>query len=91
MPETTALLAERFDHIFYTGNGRVGAHRDGGGREAPDAGHARARRQEPVHRRRDADLDVAARRIAWGKFLNAGQTCIAPDYVLVHAATARPS
>ena len=30
-----------------------------------------------------ADLEVAARRIAWGKFLNAGQTCIAPDYVLV--------
>jgi aldehyde dehydrogenase (NAD+) len=34
----------------------------------------------------DADIDVAARRIAWGKFLNAGQTCIAPDYVLVEAA-----
>jgi aldehyde dehydrogenase (NAD+) len=33
---------------------------------------------------RDADLTVAARRIAWGKFMNAGQTCIAPDYVLVH-------
>ena len=33
---------------------------------------------------RDADLEVAARRIAWGKFMNAGQTCIAPDYVLVH-------
>ena len=32
---------------------------------------------------RSADLEVAARRIAWGKFLNAGQTCIAPDYVLV--------
>ena len=34
----------------------------------------------------DADLDVAARRIVWGKFLNAGQTCIAPDYVLVERA-----
>ena len=33
-----------------------------------------------------ADLDVAARRIAWGKFLNAGQTCVAPDYLLVHEA-----
>ena len=33
---------------------------------------------------RDADLAIAARRIAWGKFMNAGQTCIAPDYVLVH-------
>ena len=32
------------------------------------------------------DLDVAARRIVWGKFYNAGQTCVAPDYVLVHQA-----
>jgi aldehyde dehydrogenase (NAD+) len=35
---------------------------------------------------RDADLDATARQIVWGKFVNAGQTCIAPDYVLVHAA-----
>ena len=34
----------------------------------------------------DADVDVAARRIAWGRFTNAGQTCVAPDYVLVAAA-----
>ena len=34
------------------------------------------------------DLDVAARRIVWGKFYNAGQTCVAPDYVLVHQAVA---
>ena len=35
---------------------------------------------------RQTDLDVAARRIVWGKFYNAGQTCVAPDYVLVHQA-----
>ena len=35
---------------------------------------------------RDASLEVAARRIAWGRFSNAGQTCVAPDYVLVHEA-----
>ena len=34
---------------------------------------------------RDADLEVAANRIVWGKFLNAGQTCVAPDHLLVHA------
>ena len=51
--ETTALLAQRFDHIFYTGNGHGRPHRDEGGRRAPDARHARARRQEPGHRRRD--------------------------------------
>ena len=33
---------------------------------------------------KDADIKVAARRIAWGRFVNAGQTCLAPDYVLVH-------
>jgi aldehyde dehydrogenase (NAD+) len=82
--ETTALLGERFDHIFYTGNGRV----------AQVVMEAAAKHLTPVTLElggkspcivdRDADLAVAARRIAWGKWVNAGQTCIAPDYVLVH-------
>jgi aldehyde dehydrogenase (NAD+) len=82
--ETQALLAERFDTIFYTGNGRVG-------RVVMEAA---ARHLTPVTLElggkcptivaSDADVAVAARRIAWGKFLNAGQTCVAPDYVLVH-------
>jgi aldehyde dehydrogenase (NAD+) len=38
----------------------------------------------------DADIDVAARRIAWGKFVNAGQTCVAPDYVLVESSVEGP-
>ena len=84
VPETQAILAERFDHVFYTGNGRV----------AREVMAAAARHLTPVTLElggkspcivdRDADLEVAARRIAWGKFMNAGQTCIAPDYVLVH-------
>ncbi len=84
--ETTALLEQRFDHIFYTGNGRVG-------RVVMEAA---ARHLTPVTLElggkspcivdASADLDVAARRIAWGKFLNAGQTCVAPDYVLAHEA-----
>lgn len=82
--ETQALLHQRFDTIFYTGNGRVG-------RVVMEAA---ARHLTPVTLElggksptvvdADADLAVAARRIAWGKFLNAGQTCVAPDYVLVH-------
>jgi aldehyde dehydrogenase (NAD+) len=82
--ETTALLEQRFDHIFYTGNGRV----------AQIVMAAAAKHLTPVTLElggkspcivaEDADIDVAARRIAWGKFINAGQTCIAPDYVLVH-------
>jgi aldehyde dehydrogenase (NAD+) len=82
--ETTALLAERFDHIFYTGNGRVGRI----------VMQAAAKHLTPVTLElggkspcivdADCDLEVAARRIAWGKFVNMGQTCVAPDYVLVH-------
>lgn len=82
--ETTALLAERYDHVFYTGNGRVGRV----------VMQAAAKHLTPVTLElggkspcivdADCDLDVAARRIVWGKFLNCGQTCIAPDYVLVH-------
>jgi len=84
--ETTALLEQRFDHIFYTGNGRVGRV----------VMTAAARHLTPVTLElggksptivdRTADIDVAARRIAWGKYLNAGQTCIAPDYVLADEA-----
>jgi aldehyde dehydrogenase (NAD+) len=84
--ETQALLAERWDHVFYTGNGRVGRI----------VMEAAAKHLTPVTLElggkspclvdEDVDLDVAARRIAWAKFLNCGQTCVAPDYVLVHAS-----
>jgi aldehyde dehydrogenase (NAD+) len=84
--ETTELLAERFDHIFYTGNGTVGRI----------VMEAAAKHLTPVTLElggkspclvdQATDLDVAARRIVWGKFYNAGQTCVAPDYVLVHQA-----
>jgi aldehyde dehydrogenase (NAD+) len=83
VPETTALLEQRFDHIFYTGNGTVGRI---------VMSHA-ARHLTPVTLElggkspaivdSSARLAVTARRIAWGKWLNAGQTCVAPDYVLV--------
>jgi len=84
--ETTVLLEQRFDHILYTGNGRV----------ARVVLEAAARHLTPVTLElggksptivlKDANLDVAAHRIAWGKFTNAGQTCTAPDYVLVEAS-----
>jgi aldehyde dehydrogenase (NAD+) len=84
--ETTALLHERFDHIVYTGGGAV----------AKIVMRAAAERLTPVTLElggkspaivaADADIDVAARRIAWGRFTNAGQTCVAPDYVLVAKA-----
>ena len=83
VPETTDLLSQRFDHIFYTGNGTVG-------RVVMAAAVANLTPvtlelggKSPVIIDESANLRVAARRIAWGKWLNAGQTCVAPDYLLV--------
>ena len=83
--ETTALLAERFDHIFYTGNGRVGRIVMRAAAEHLTPVTLELGGKSPAIVAADADIDVAARRIAWGTFTNAGQTCIAPDYVLVAA------
>jgi aldehyde dehydrogenase (NAD+) len=81
--ETKALLAERFDHIFYTGNGRVGRVVMEAASHHLTPVTLELGGKSPAIVDGSANLDVAARRIAWGKFLNAGQTCIAPDYVLV--------
>jgi aldehyde dehydrogenase (NAD+) len=82
--ETTELLKLKFDKIFFTGSGNVGRI----------VMTAAARHLTPVTLElggkspcivdRDVNIDVAARRIVFGKYLNAGQTCVAPDYVLVH-------
>ncbi|WP_254896547.1 aldehyde dehydrogenase family protein [Synechococcus sp. HK05] len=89
-PVAQALLQERFDHIFFTGGERVGRL----------VMEAAARHLTPVTLElggkspavvlRDADLEVSARRLVWGKCLNAGQTCIAPDYLLVDEAVEAP-
>lgn len=86
IPETSKILEQRFDHIFYTGNGTVGRI----------VMEAAAKHLTPVTLElggkspcivdRSANLDVAARRIVFGKFINAGQTCVAPDYVLADAS-----
>jgi aldehyde dehydrogenase (NAD+) len=84
--ETTALLEERFDHVFYTGNGVVGRIVMAAAAKYLTPVTLELGGKSPCIVAADARLDVAARRIAWGKFLNAGQTCIAPDYVLVEAS-----
>ena len=83
--ETTALLAEAFDHIFYTGNGTVGRIVMRAAAEHLTPVTLELGGKCPAIVAGDADIDVAARRIAWGRFTNAGQTCVAPDYVLVTA------
>ncbi|GHI09947.1 aldehyde dehydrogenase [Streptomyces cellostaticus] len=88
VPETTALLAERFDHIFYTGNGTVGRIVMRAAAEHLTPVALELGGKSPVFVDRDTDVDVVADRLARGKFLNAGQTCVAPDYVLTDPATA---
>jgi aldehyde dehydrogenase (NAD+) len=86
VPETTALLEQRWDHIFYTGNGNVGRIVAGAAAKHLTPVTLELGGKSPAIVDRAANIDVAARRIAWGKYLNAGQTCIAPDYVLVDRA-----
>ncbi|MER5377564.1 aldehyde dehydrogenase family protein [Streptomyces sp. NPDC002553] len=88
VPETTALLAERFDHVFYTGNGTVGRVVMRAAAEHLTPVTLELGGKSPVFIDRDTDLTVVADRLARGKFLNAGQTCVAPDYVLTDPETA---
>ncbi|WP_336047960.1 aldehyde dehydrogenase family protein [Streptomyces sp. CA2R101] len=89
VPETTALLAERFDHIFYTGNGAVGRIVMTAAARHLTPVTLELGGKSPVVLDPGTDLAAAARRIVTGKFLNAGQTCVAPDYVLAIGDTAR--
>ncbi|WP_151478687.1 aldehyde dehydrogenase family protein [Streptomyces albicerus] len=89
IPETTALLAERFDHIFYTGNGTVGRIVMTAAAQHLTPVTLELGGKSPAFVDRDAALSVVADRLARGKFLNAGQTCVAPDYVLTDPETAR--
>lgn len=82
VPETTMLLEEHFDHIFYTGNGRVGRIVMAAAAKHLTPVTLELGGKSPVYIDESVDMIAAARRIAWGKFMNAGQTCVAPDYVL---------
>lgn len=82
VPETTALLEQRFDHIFYTGNGTVGRIVMAAAARHLTPVTLELGGKSPAVVEPGADLATAARRIVWAKFMNAGQTCVAPDYVL---------
>ncbi|MFQ4138256.1 aldehyde dehydrogenase [Nodosilinea sp. PGN35] len=78
-----ALLAEKFDHIFFTGGERVGKIVMQAAAQHLTPVTLELGGKSPCIVDADVNLEVAARRIVWGKFLNAGQTCVAPDYLLV--------
>ncbi|MEO1203005.1 MAG: aldehyde dehydrogenase family protein, partial [Pseudomonadota bacterium] len=89
VPETTALLEQSFDHILYTGGGTVGRIVMRAAAENLTPVTLELGGKSPCVVLPDADLETAASRIAWGKFTNAGQTCVAPDYVLTDTQTER--
>ncbi|HJT38202.1 MAG TPA: aldehyde dehydrogenase family protein, partial [Actinomycetota bacterium] len=88
--ETQALLAERFDHIFYTGGPNVARIVMAAAAKHLTPVTLELGGKSPAIIDRNVDLDGAARRIAYGKFVNTGQTCVAPDYILVHESVEQP-
>ncbi|MFE2070198.1 aldehyde dehydrogenase family protein [Streptomyces sp. NPDC059467] len=86
--ETTALLAQRFDQIFYTGNGTVGRIVMAAAAKNLTPVTLELGGKSPVFVAPDADVNETAKRLVGAKFGNAGQQCIAPDYVLADPATA---
>ena len=80
----TKLLSQRFDYIFFTGSVRVGKIVMEAASKNLTPITLELGGKSPVFVDENFDVRLAAKRIAWGKFLNNGQTCIAPDYVLVH-------
>ncbi|OBJ70766.1 aldehyde dehydrogenase family protein [Mycobacterium sp. 1274756.6] len=85
---TQELLAQGFDHAFFTGGTEVGRKIMAAAAPTLTPVTLELGGKSPVIVAADADIDVAARRIAWVKLLNSGQTCIAPDYVLAEHAIA---
>lgn len=81
--ETTALLKLKFDKIFFTGSTKIGNIVYKAAAENLTPVVLELGGKSPAIVTKDANLEVAAKRIVWGKFLNAGQTCVAPDYLLV--------
>ncbi|TGL08494.1 aldehyde dehydrogenase family protein [Leptospira bouyouniensis] len=79
----TALLEIPFDHIFFTGSTPVGKIVMAAAAKNLTSVTLELGGKSPSIIAEDADLKVAAERIMWGKFLNAGQTCVAPDYLLI--------
>ena len=78
------LLTHKFDHIFYTGSARVGRIVMSAAARHLTPVVLELGGKNPCIVHEDAMLGVAARRIVWAKYFNAGQTCLAPDYLLVH-------
>ncbi len=82
--EVSALLKEKFGHIFFTGSTQVGKiiYQKAADQLTPCTLELGGK--SPAIVDKHTNISVTAKRLVWGKFINAGQTCVAPDYVLVH-------
>jgi len=83
VPETTELLKQQFDKIFFTGSTKVGkiVYKAAADNLTPVTLEMGGK--SPAFVTKDCNLKITVKRMIWAKFLNAGQTCIAPDYVLI--------
>jgi len=88
--ETTDLLTLPFNHIMYTGNGQVARIVMKAAAKNLTPITLELGGKSPVYIDETADLTITAQRIAWGKWMNAGQTCIAPDYLLIKESLLEP-
>ncbi len=82
------MLELPFDHIFFTGSKRVGKQVMAAAAKHLASVTLELGGQSPVVVDETADIELAAQRLVWGKFLNAGQTCVAPNHVFVHESKA---
>lgn len=80
--ETTELLKLKFDYIFYTGSTRVGQIVHAAANQHLTPCTLELGGKSPVYIDQTVDIPLATKRIMWGKLMNLGQTCIAPDYIL---------
>lgn len=84
------LLEMPFDHFFFTGSTNVGRRVMAAAAKHLASVTLELGGKSPALVDESADIPQAAERLAWGKFINAGQTCVAPDYVLAHSRIAEP-
>ena len=87
VPETTSLLEQKFDLIFYTGSAAVGKIVMTAAAKHLTPVILELGGKSPVYVADDADLTITANRLAWAKLVNCGQTCVAPDYIMCSKET----
>ncbi|HET8877945.1 MAG TPA: aldehyde dehydrogenase family protein [Arthrobacter sp.] len=90
IPETTELLGETFDHIFFTGGEAAARVVMRAAAEHLTPVTLELGGKSPAYVDASTDLAKTAKRLAWGRFMNVGQTCVAPDYVLATTEVLEP-